>query len=163
MELHEHTTYRTYIPEPTLKHARVWTDKPPEQKQAVVANRRRTRGSRGRKLQRLRSERVERTFAHVCETGGARRTWLTGIENVRKRYLMSAAAHNLGVLMRSLFRMGTPRGLQQFRTDLEGLVSTLYLAWFAAARLWKFHASFLDLLRKLRDWRVSQSGLALAA
>src|SRR5204863_6403393 len=39
-------------------------------------------------------ERVERTFAHVCETGGARRTWLTGIENVRKRYLLSAAAHS---------------------------------------------------------------------
>jgi transposase len=160
--LREHSSYRTYIPEPERRHQCVWTDKPPEQKQAVVANRRRTRGSRGRKLQRLRSERVERTFAHVCETGGARRTWLTGIENVRKRYLLSAAAHNLGVLMRSLFRMGTPRGLQQFRTDLEGLVSALYLAWVAAARLRKLHASFLDLLRKLRDWRVSQPGLAFA-
>jgi transposase len=136
-ELREHTTYRTYIPEPELKHARVWTDKPPEQKAAVYANRRRTRGERGKKLQRLRSELTERTFAHVCETGGARRTWLTAIENVRKRYLISAAAHNLGLLMRSLFKMGTPRGLQQFKTGLEGVVSPVYLAWIATKRFWK--------------------------
>lgn len=132
--LHEHTVYRSYIPEPELKHARVWTDKPPEQKAAVYANRRRTRGARGKKLQRLRSERLERSFAHVCETGGARRTWLTGIEKVRKRYLISAAAHNLGLLMRSLFKMGTPRGLQEFKTDLAGVVSSVWLACLAAAR-----------------------------
>jgi hypothetical protein len=133
-DLREHTTYRTYIPEPEQKHDRVWTDKPPQQKAAVYANRRRTRGKHGKKLQRLRSELTERTFAHVCETGGARRTWLTGIENVRKRYLISAAAHNLGLLMRSLFKMGTPRGLQQFQTDLEGVVSSFYLAWLATTR-----------------------------
>ena len=135
-ELAEHTTYRSYIPEPELKHARVWTNKPPEQQAAVYANRRRTRGERGKKLQRLRSERLERSFAHVCETGGARRTWLTGIANVRKRYLISAAAHNLGLLMRSLFQMGTPRGLQEFKTDLEGVVSSLRLAWLATAKRW---------------------------
>ena len=128
----EHTPYRTYIPEPQRPHECVWTDKPPEHQAAVIANRRRTRGARGRKLQRRRSERVERSFAHVCETGGARRTWLAGIENVRKRYLLSAAAHNLGVLMHSLFGMGTPRGLQQFRTDSERLASAAYLAWLAA-------------------------------
>ena len=130
----EHQTIRTYIPEPQSQFDRTWTDKPPEQKEAVYANRRRTRGARGRKLQRLRSERVERSFAHVCETGGARRTWLTGIDDVRKRYLIAAAAHNLGVLMRQLFKMGTPRGLQQFRTDLEGIVSSLHLAWLVILR-----------------------------
>jgi len=113
-ELSEHTPCRTYIPEPESRHQRTWTDKPPEQKAAVYANRRRTRGLRGRKLQRLRSERVERTFAHVCETGGARRTWLHGIDKLRKRYSIAAAAHNLGCLMRALFQMGTPRGLQAF-------------------------------------------------
>lgn len=133
--LDEQTPYRMYIPEPELPHDRVWTDKPPQQKRAVNNNRRRTRGDHGKQLQRLRSERVERTFAHVCETGGARRTWLTGIDKVRKRYLMSAAAHNLGVMMRSLFNMGTPRGLQQFRTDLEEVVSSLYLAWLAVSWL----------------------------
>ena len=142
--LREHTPYRSYIPEPERPYNCVWTDKPSEQRAAVIANRRRTRGKRGRKLQRLRSERVERSFAHVCETGGARRTWLTGIENVRKRYLISAAAHNLGLLMRSLFKMGTPRGLQQFKTDLEGVVSSVCLAWLATARRWMLHLPFLD-------------------
>lgn len=122
--LDEHTTYRTYIPEPRRKDKRRWTDKPSGQRAAVYANRRRVRGERGKRLQRLRSEFVERSFAHVCETGGARRTWLHGIEKVRKRYLLAAAAHNLGCLMRSLFQMGTPRGLQAF----VDLVSSLHFA-----------------------------------
>jgi IS5 family transposase len=121
--LAEHTPYRTYIPEPAHPRNRRWTDKPPEQRTAVYANRRRTRGDRGKRLQRLRSEFVERTFAHVCETGGARRSWLHGIEKVRKRHLIAAAAHNLGLLMRTLFKMGTPRGLQAF----VDLASSLYL------------------------------------
>jgi DDE family transposase len=162
-DLREHTTYRTYIPEPELKHARVWTDKPEEQKAAVYANRRRTRGQRGKKLQRLRSERTERTFAHVCETGGARRTWLTAIENVRKRYLISAAAHNLGLLMRSLFKMGTPRGLQEFKTDLEGVVSSLCLAWIATARRWKLPLKFWDSPAHRSAPLADQARIALAA
>ena len=119
----EHPTYRTYIAEPQLPvgQRRTWTDKPAGQHQAVYANRRRVRGKRGRRLQRKRSERVERTFAHVCETGGARRTWLRGLDKVRKRYLIAAVAHNLGCLMRKLFGMGTPRGLQ----GAGGLVALL--------------------------------------
>jgi hypothetical protein len=41
-------------------------------------------------LGRWRSERVERSFAHTCETGGARRSWLRGVVNVSKSY---TAAH----------------------------------------------------------------------
>lgn len=128
-EIAEHTSYRTYIPEPALPEGmqRTWTDKPPEQKAAVYANRRRSRGARGKRLQRQRSEQVERTFAHVCETGGARRTWLRGLVDVAKRYLIAAVAHNLGRLMRALFGMGTPRGLQQFATDLAGHFCVPYL------------------------------------
>jgi transposase len=140
-DLDQHTLYRTYIPEPERKHDRTWTDKPPEQKAAVYANRRRTCGQRGKKLQRLRSELTERTFAHVCETGGARRTWLTSIDKVRKRYLIAAAAHNLGCLMRRLFQMGTPRGLQKF----VDLLSSLYLAIHTRCR------GLLSALRGLRS------------
>jgi transposase len=161
--LDEHTTYRSYIPEPQSKHKRVWTDKPPEQQAAVYANRRRCRGQRGKKLQRLRSERLERSFAHVCETGGARRTWLTGIANVRKRYLISAAAHNLGLLMRSLFKMGTPRGLQQFRTSLEGVVSSLYLAWIAILGCWSASALFSASAHDQRRFPTAQTRSALAS
>ena len=109
----EQTPYRTDIPEPNLPAGRThcWTNKPETQREAADANRRRSRGNRGRRLQRERSEKVERTFAHVCETGGARRTWLRRIEKVTKRYLISAMSHNLGRMMRELFGMGTPRGL----------------------------------------------------
>ena len=162
-ELREHTTYRSYIPEPELKHDRVWMDKPPEQKVAVYANRRRTRGTRGKKLQRIRSERLERSFAHVCETGGARRTWLTAIENVRKRYLISAAAHNLSLLMRSLFKMGTPRGLQEFKTDLEEIVSSFCLAWIATPRRWKFHLLLGKPQTTHNASTANREGLALVA
>lgn len=122
------TGHRTYIVEPQLPvgRRRRWTDKPPEQQAATCANRRRCRGERGRGLQRQRSEHVERTFAHVCETGGARRTWLRGIDKVRKRYLLAAAAHNLGRLMRELFGMGTPRGLQAAG---EALLSRALRLW----------------------------------
>jgi transposase len=103
---------RTYIPERESRHGRRWTDKPVEHQAAVYGNRRRVRGPRGRRLNRLRSEYSERTFAHVCETGGARRSWLRGLIKVTKRYLMQVAGRNLGVIMRRLFGIGTPRSLQ---------------------------------------------------
>jgi transposase len=112
LDLAEAMHLRTYIPEPQRKYDRRWTDKPEEYQRVVNNNRRRTGTKKGRRLQRQRSEKVERSFAHVCETGGARRTWLRGLEKVRKRYLMSAVARNLGLVMRHLFGMGTARGLQ---------------------------------------------------
>jgi transposase len=42
---------------------------------------------------------VERSFAHTCGSGNQRRTWLRGLENVQKRYLLTAAARNLGLIM----------------------------------------------------------------
>lgn len=103
---------RTYIPEPESGYERRWTDKPQEYEAAYRANRRRMKGDRGKELQKKRSEYVERSFAHVCETGGARRTWQRGIEQVTKRYKMVAAARNLGLMMRKLFGVGKPRCLQ---------------------------------------------------
>ena len=78
----------------------------------MYANRRRSKGARSKRLQRQRSERVERSFAHVCETGGGRRRWIRGIVEVSKRNLIQVAAHNLGILMRKLIGIGTPRSLQ---------------------------------------------------
>jgi transposase len=112
LDLGDALNMRTYIPEPKRKHRSRWSDKPEELQTAVVNNRRRTRREKSRKLQRLRSERVERSFAHICETGGARRTWLRGLVNVTKRYLITVAAHNLGRVLRKLFGMGKPRVLQ---------------------------------------------------
>ncbi len=109
---------RPYIPEPKSRHQRVWSDKPAGWKTAVYGTRRRTRGTRGRQLGRLRSEYAERSFAHLCETGGSRRLSLRGIENVAKWDLMRVAALNLGVIMRALFSIGTPRGMQGMAAGL---------------------------------------------
>jgi len=103
---------RTYIAEPKQTHRRKWKDKEPGQQEAVYANRRRIKGTRGRQLGRLRSEKNERSFAHTCETGGGRRAWLRGVANVSKSHLMRAAACDLGIIMLALFGVGTPRSLQ---------------------------------------------------
>ena len=71
--------------------------------------------AKGKRLGRLRSERVERSFAHVCDSGGMRRSWLRGLVDVTKRYLIAAAAHNLGRILRRLFGVGKPKTLQGLR------------------------------------------------
>lgn len=99
---------RTYIPERRQK-SRCWTDKPAGYEEAFRANRQRVRGNKGRQLNRWRSERCERTFAHVCETGGGRRTWLRGQANVSKAHTLKCAAYNLGLLLRKVWGLSKPR------------------------------------------------------
>ena len=106
-----HEGLRTYVPERRQK-SRCWTNKAREVEQAFRANRRRVRRDKGRRLNRWRSERCERTFAHVCETGGGRRSWLRGILNVSKAHTLRCAAYNLGLLMRKAFGCGKPRSAQ---------------------------------------------------
>jgi transposase len=120
LESCESWSLRTYIPEPKRQYESRWTDKPEEYKRCVYNNRRRTRRAKSKKLQRRPSELCERTFAHICDTGGMRRTWLRGFEKVSKRYSIAAAAHNLGRMLRTLFGIGKPRTLQG-----EGGLATL--------------------------------------
>jgi transposase len=101
---------RSYISEPD-RGRRNWEDNP-EARDAVYRNRRRIRGARGKRLLRLRGERLERPFAHLYETGRLRRLHLRGHDNILKRVLLHAGALNLGLLMRQLGGVGTPRCLQ---------------------------------------------------
>jgi transposase len=103
---------RTYIPEPKTAETAKWLDKPEEQRRAALNNRSRMQRSKGKAMQRRRSEVVERTFAHICETGGSRRSHLRGLVNVTKRYLIAVAAHNLGRILRRLTGIGKPKTLQ---------------------------------------------------
>ena len=66
-----------------------------------IGNRRRIRGRRGHRLMRRRGERIERSFAHLYDTGGMRRTHLRGHRNILKRLLVHAGGFNLGLLMRT--------------------------------------------------------------
>ena len=130
--------YRTYIPERRQAGRRRWTDKGGTPT-AVAFHQNRARGLRplGKRYHRWRAERVERTFAHVCETGGARRTRLRGRANVAKRYLLQAAGANLALVMRALYGLGTPRGwadrAQAHLVALFGSVCAL-LRWWRAHR-----------------------------
>ncbi len=101
---------RSYCSEPD-RGRRKWIGKQ-EEKAAVYQNRRRIEGERGKRLLRQRGELVERSFAHMYETGGMRRTHLRRHENIIKRLLIHAGAFNLGLVMRKLSGCGTPRGLQ---------------------------------------------------
>jgi transposase len=101
---------RSYVSEPD-RGRRDWS-KAPEAQAPVHANRRRMRGRRGRRLMRQRGERIERSFAHLYDTGGMRRTHLRGHPNILKRLLIHAGAFNLGLVMRHMIGIGTPRGLQ---------------------------------------------------
>jgi transposase len=120
--------FRTYISEPA-RGQQSW-HRQQDARDAVYANRRRARGDRGRRLLRRRGEYVERTFAHVYDTGGMRRTHLRGHTNILKRLLIHVSGFNLGLVMRHLIGLGTPRGLQ-------GRVAAVFAAlWvlLAAAR-----------------------------
>ncbi len=70
------------------------------------------RGGRGKRLQKVRSELTERSFAHMYETGGMRRVHLRGRDNILKRLLIQGAAFNLSILLRKAFGVGKPRRLQ---------------------------------------------------
>lgn len=124
---------RTYTGEQRRAQGHVWTDKPAAWEKAYRANRRRTQGSRGKRLQKKRSEYVERSFAHVCVTGGGRRSWLRGLVAVSKRYLMQVVGHNLGVIMRHVFGKGTPRGLQGACAAVVAWLWACWTAWVSRA------------------------------
>jgi transposase len=123
---------RSYIAEPERGRRR-WA-KTPEAQAPVYGNRRRVRGERGRRLMRRRGQYVERSFAHVYDTGGMRRTHLRGHANILKRLLVHAGAFNLGLLMRKAFGRGTPRGLQGREIDpgvLEIVLGMLIVSLWA--------------------------------
>jgi transposase len=107
----DHFCIGTYIPEPHRPHGSTWTYKPEDFQRVATNNRARIKREKSKAYQPLRSERVERSFARVCETGGARTRWLRGLVNVSKRYLMMVAALNLALVMRKLFGVGKPKAL----------------------------------------------------
>jgi transposase len=115
---------RAYVSEPD-RGRRKWGGNEAG-KAAVYANRRRLRGARSKRLHRLRGERVERSFAHAYETGGLRRIYLRGHQNILKRVLIHIGALNLGILLRKAFGVGTPRGLQGRRGRFLTLLLRLY-------------------------------------
>jgi len=124
----EQAEVRSYIPEPQ-RGRRNWAGKAEEQ-QAVYGNRRRVKGTYGKRLMRKRGELLERSFAHCYETGGMRRLHLKGRENVLKRLLIHVGAFNLSLIFRKTAGAGTPRELH----NRKGGVVLAFLALRIAFR-----------------------------
>jgi transposase len=151
----EQVEVRSYIPEPQ-RGRRKWAGKGNEQ-QAVYANRRRSKGTYGKRLLRKRGELVERSFAHCYETGGMRRVHLKGRENVLKRLLIHVGAFNLSLIFRKMAGAGTPRELH----NRKGGLVVLFLRLKIASR------TVRDRFQKWSDsWRrrtaAEEAGLAAA-
>jgi transposase len=122
---------RSYVPEPD-RGQRHWDGKEVERKR-VYDNRRRVRGERGKRLQRLRGELTERSFAHAYETGAMRRVHLRGRENILKRIVVHIGGFNLSLVMRKLFGAGKPKQLHwrssAFSAPSGGILAALQSLW----------------------------------
>ena len=99
---------RAIISDPYASQRR--KDKQSPQVQQILAKAQRAATSAsGKALLRKRGEYLERSFAHVLDHGGLRRTTLRGQVNLIKRQLAAALAFDLSLLMRKLTGHGTPK------------------------------------------------------
>jgi len=139
---------RSYVPEPE-RGQRHWSGKRIEQR-CVYANRQRVRAARSKRLQKLRGELCERSFAHCYETGGMRQVYVRGSDNVLKRVLVQAAAFNIGLLLRKLSGWGKPRQAQGRRIALTALLFAVSVVQdaYSAAQNW-LHNSTRDLFLQI--------------
>jgi len=142
---------RTYIAEPNRGRQK-WSEKHPEDQQLTYANRRRLKGERSKKLHRKRGELLERSFAHLCDSGGGRKCWLRGLEANNKRYRIQAAAQNLSLVMRKLFGFGKPRELVGNLARLLTAFGCLLRLLFAPRTVLKRDVGFV-----LGKWRQENS------
>src|SRR5579864_7889247 len=131
---------RSYVPEPE-RGQRHWPGRKQERR-CVYANRRRVRAERSKRLQKLRGELCERSFAHCYETGAMRRMYVRGEDNVFKRVLVQAAAFNIGLLLRTLSRWGKPRQSPRRLNPLPVLLCALFAVYDACRAVGDWLAHF---------------------
>jgi transposase len=98
---------RTVISDPVRNRNLEQLDQ--EELAVLRSARRSAKSASGKDLLRRRGMHLERSFAHILDAGGARRTTLRGLANLNKRFKVSAAIYNLSQLMRQLFGFGTPK------------------------------------------------------
>lgn len=123
---------RTVIAQPERKRPR-WSGQSAAQA-AVYANRRRRNTQTAQVLRRRRGELIERSFAHLYDTGGMRRVPVRGQNNIAKRALIHAAAFNLSLILRHMLGVGTAR-------QAADLVAALCLAFLPLKRAEPPHAA----------------------
>jgi transposase len=107
LEAIQESGIKTVISDP-LRNRRIDT-LIPEQRRVVRRARRSAKSAYGKALLRRRGMHIERSFAHLLDSGGMRRATLRGQHNLEKRYKIAAATYNLSQLLRHLFGIGTPK------------------------------------------------------
>jgi transposase len=117
---------RTVISDPVKN--RQFEKLPQQEARAVRQARRSAQSESGKKLLKKRGMHLERSFAHVLDAGGARRTTLRGLENLNKRFQAAAAIYNLSQLMRALWGVGTPKQWAAGAKALAGILLRLFAA-----------------------------------
>lgn len=101
------------------------------QAEAFAANRENRQSEEGRDLLRKRAEKVERSFRHLLDHGGARRTTLTGHENILKRILVTAFGFNMSIYSWNVNGVGTAKQCaagnrnKEVPVDLFGAIQAL--------------------------------------
>jgi len=107
---------RTVISEPERRRQN-WDGQRAAQA-AVYVNRRRLQSETAKALMRRRGELIERSFAHLYDTGGMRRVHLRGAENIAKRVLLHASGFNLSLILRAVIGVGTARQASDLPVEL---------------------------------------------
>jgi transposase len=126
-QLHE-CGVRTVIADPHASQRRV--DKASEEHRSALRRASRALSSKsGKALLRKRGEHLERSFCHVLDHGGLRRTTLRGCEKLSKRHLVAATTFNLSLLLRHLFGVGTPKQALARAVSALGWLYTAALAF----------------------------------
>jgi transposase len=144
---------RTVISDP-IDNRRVDKLEPQEQR-VVRAARRSVKSQSGKALLRRRGMHIERSFAHILDSGGMRRTTLRGWENLNKRFKLAAAFYNLSQLMRKLIGFGTPK---QWAAALERAGRPLF--WRLAAVIIQLAPVVAKITSSWRpSWRQFQDSL----
>jgi transposase len=95
---------------------------------AVRGAHRATRSGYGKGLLRRRGMHIERSFAHILDSGGMRRATLRGQNNPDKRYKVAAATYNLSQLMRHLLGIGTPKQAAAWAEKAPGMLILMLAA-----------------------------------
>lgn len=137
--------------------------------EAFHANRATRHSEQGRKLLKKRSEKVERSFCHILDHGGARRTTLCGRSNIAKRMFISGFAFNWSIYSWNVHGYGT---VKQFRAgNRNGIVvvfGPIIVFWARQClhRVGKFTQSairnFSQKTRFSAGWAFRPRGLAVS-
>jgi transposase len=117
------------------------------------ANRDMVECEEGKDLLGLRAEKVERSFRHMPDHGGARRTTLNGHINVAKRMFIAAFAFNMSIYTWNMKGEGTAKQAMAGNRNRAVVSAALEAAKIASATLRNFRGRiFCRRPRKIANW-----------